>query len=197
MSKFKYANTDTHTHSLSLDAATGKMRVESRHKNDSMTTFYAWHGHELGFSMPGAADGQVVDGERFDEWLESDPTVRALVERITAGYEGVWDGSNHVARYSDDANEAQEELERYLESADAPMLADYGMGVGFWQAGDWIANASDSELGLSAEMSEDDLEKLAAELSEQAASDNVYVPEDDLLHTLRGRLERIREAAEA
>jgi hypothetical protein len=91
-----------------------------------------------------------------------------LFQRIVDGSEVEWDGDNHVGRLNEDAREAEEELEKLLE--------DYADGsIGLWEAGDWLQDSSDEDLGVTAASTDDELAKKARELEEEARAEGAVV----------------------
>lgn len=71
-----------------------------------------WHSRTLTWSLPWSTDANALA-----ELLET-PEVLALLERVHAGHEVSWDGSNHVGRLGEDAQDASYRLERIFEQAD-------------------------------------------------------------------------------
>lgn len=90
-----------------------------------------------------------------------------LAQRVCAGFEVVWDGHNHVGKLSDDALQAESEIEHLIEQS----LDEESDAIKVWDAADWLADTDPltvaEELGITADMSEDDvlaLEDKAVEL---------------------------------
>jgi hypothetical protein len=81
-----------------------------------------WHQRTLRLTVP--AD---VDGQKLADYLERGG--RALLERIHAGHEVDWDGSNRVGKLTDDARDAIEQIEREMD--DLPR-------VEVWTASEWL-----------------------------------------------------------
>jgi len=116
-----------------------------------------YHGVILRWPLPNSTNGEwltqaINDGE-FDH----------LLDRIKAGYTCDWDGSNWVGILNQDAENAYLELESLLER-----FVDYDLGV--WWADEWLADTPDEELGISAETTDEELEKLTEEWDDEAAS---------------------------
>ena len=108
-----------------------------------------------------------------------------LFQRIVDGSEVEWDGNNFVGRLNEDAREAEEELEQLLE--------DYVDGsIGLWDAGEWLQDSSDEELGVTAASTDDELAKKARELEEEARAEGAIVVwlEDEL----KERRQALRES---
>ncbi|WP_461367790.1 hypothetical protein [Candidatus Darwinibacter acetoxidans] len=108
-----------------------------------------------------------------------------LFQRIVDGSEVEWNGSNYVARLNEDAREAEEELEKLLE--------DYvDESIGLWDAGEWLQDSSDEDLGVTAASTDDELAKKARELEEEARAEGAIVVwlEDEL----KERRQALRES---
>ena len=108
-----------------------------------------------------------------------------LFQRIVDGSEVEWDGNNFVGRLNEDARDAEEELEQLLE--------DYVDGsIGLWDAGEWLQDSSDEELGVTAASTDDELAKKARELEEEARAEGAIVVwlEDEL----KERRQALRES---
>jgi hypothetical protein len=107
-----------------------------------------------------------------------------LAERIYAGYECNWDGSNWVGSYTDDAEQASEELQRLCD--DYSGVEEYMVNV--WDAHDWLAGSDASELGITAQTTDKELKDIAERLEHEAKSDGVHV-----IRGLEDYLERVRD----
>lgn len=121
-----------------------------------------WHGVIRRYCLSPYTDAEElttdINAGMFDE----------LFQRIVGGSEVEWDGSNHVGRLNEDACEAEEELEKLLE--------DYADGsIGLWEAGDWLQDSSDEDLGVTAASTDDELAKKARELEEEARAEGAVV----------------------
>src|SRR5690606_33300771 len=115
-----------------------------------------YHGVILRWPLPASTNG---------EWLTraiNDGDLDELLDRIKAGYTCDWDGSNWVGTMNQDAENAYLEIESLLER-----FVDYDLGV--WWADHWLADTPDEELGISAETTDQEIEKLAEEWEDEAA----------------------------
>lgn len=71
--------------------------------------------------------------------LLDNPEIIALLERIHAGHSVEWDGNNHVGQLTEDAQEAEMELQESLQTLDSDPESQV------WDAHDWVfANGSNS-----------------------------------------------------
>src|SRR5690606_13090794 len=116
-----------------------------------------YHGVILRWALPASTNGewltQAINDGDFDE----------LFDRIKAGHACDWDGSNWVGGLNRDAEDAYLHIESMLER-----FVDYNLGV--WWADEWLADVPDDELGINAETTDEELEKLAEEWDNEAAS---------------------------
>ena len=100
-------------------------------------------------------------------FLES-PEAVALVERIHAGHGKEWDGHNMVGTLTEDADVAITELLAGINS-----LPENQMSL--WDAGDWLGNLSDSEIGISALTTDTEIMALAEKLEADALNEKVIL----------------------
>jgi len=107
-----------------------------------------------------------------------DPDTVALVQRILAGGQVYWDGSNHKGGLNDDAQAAWDELISGLES-----LPESDWSV--WTVDDWTYDWA-AQI-VTAEASNAEIERMAAELRSTAQSDHVILAGDlaDYLYARR------------
>lgn len=153
----------------------------------SNQTVYARYDPEVGNAVPMA----VYLRQRRRYYLNCIPTTAAmnglmeelspLFERIFAGHTEEWDGNNDRGRLTPDALEASEELERYLMD-----LQDDLPTVEAWDAGDWLQNRSNADLGITATTTDKELELIADGITADAG-DEIEI------NGLERELERRRE----
>ena len=143
------------------------------------TPISVWHGIVRRYYLSPYTDAEAlttdINAGVFDD----------LFQRIVDGSEVEWDGNNFVGRLNEDAREAEEELEQLLE--------DYVDGsIGLWDAGEWLQDSSDEELGVTAASTDDELAKKARELEEEARAEGAIVVwlEDEL----KERRQALRES---
>ena len=143
------------------------------------TPISVWHGVVRRYYLSPYTDAEALTSDInagvFDD----------LFQRIVDGSEVEWDGNNFVGRLNEDAREAEEELEQLLE--------DYVDGsIGLWDAGEWLQDSSDEELGVTAASTDDELAKKARELEEEARAEGAIVVwlEDEL----KERRQALRES---
>lgn len=86
--------------------------------------FYYWHGLAVRWYVPSEISGESLTA------IFSDGDFLAACQRIIDGFEEHWDGSNHVGRYTEDAQEAVSTAEGIISS-----LAEC---VEVWSAENWL-----------------------------------------------------------
>lgn len=87
---------------IELDCETGNMTATYNVQSDNSIPMSVYHGHTQRWAIPCLpADAANALMEEF----------APIAERIVAGYECVYNGNNHVAKFSDDARSAIEEIE--------------------------------------------------------------------------------------
>lgn len=89
---------------------------------------HVWHGRTLRVSVP-----SMIRGNALADYL-GDAETLDLLERIHAGHNVEWDGSNHVGALTDDARAALKALERDLEQ----MQFDESSMASVWTADEWL-----------------------------------------------------------
>jgi len=112
---------------VSLSCDTGNLSASYDPEIGNGVPFSVYHGREQRWSIPAlteeAANGLLAE-------------ILPLAERVVAGYERVWNGSNHVGQFTEDAEQAMESIydlcqrdwsDRTIEAWDA---ADWFGGVG-------------------------------------------------------------------
>lgn len=84
-----------------------------------------WHGRTRRYRVPSA-----IKGSGLRALVER---IQPLLERVHGGHLVEWDGSNLVGRLSDDAQAAEEQIERDIER-----LGEIDDVAQVWDAGDWL-----------------------------------------------------------
>jgi len=141
-----------------------------------------WHGRIRRYRIP------CLTSARVNGLLEQ---VAPLAERVCAGYEEAWDGSNYIGRLDQDASGAEEEIARICDPDHWDHTDADGLVV-VWEAGEYYYHSSDEEVGVTADASDLDLEQLAERLTEEALSEGVHVIEG-LAEELEGRRDSLRK----
>jgi hypothetical protein len=110
---------------VELDCAVGELTAETSGEIGNAVPMSVWHGHTQRWAIP------VLKINAANKLLRE---LAPLAARVCAGYAPHWDGHNHVARFTTDADNALEEIE-----ATCGALADDGDAMQVWQAADWYA----------------------------------------------------------
>lgn len=156
------------------------------------TPIEVYHGHELRFEVVGD-----VDATEFVDWLE---TKRDLLDRIVGGYSSYWDGSNNVARYTEDSLKAQNKLQALLYPYNDwhnPANIDSDLpthDLVLWEAEEWLYMTKTDIIdnyAITPYISYDELEKIANELNDEAKGDDVKLY--NTLETLEKWREELKE----
>lgn len=147
--------------------------------------FAVWHGRRRRFPIP------ALSATAVNALMEE---VLPLAERIVAGSEIVWDGSNHIGQLDDDAVDAEAELDQICEKAfDDPRPGDL---INAWDADDYFGQWTDEELGLAPGC---DLAAIEAQLiAEHRYDEDLEGPLviEKLEHFLQSRYESMMEELE-
>ena len=115
----------------------------------------------------------TLTGEQLSDLITDERTV-ALLERIHAGHTIEWDGSNHRGQLTDDAGDADAELE--------VLCAELEGDARVWDVETWLGDASIEQL-WPADMP---VEQAAAELQAEVKASGITL-EGDLAETLQAR----------
>ena len=98
-----------------------------------------WHNRVRVYQLASTQGCTCYDADAVREWLEQHVP---LLKRITAGHSVEWNGKNNVGCLTDDAKDAEEDLELAIEDANSSFHSD----LAAWEAGEWLAAASVEEL---------------------------------------------------
>lgn len=106
---------------LELDCANRTLSASYNAEIGNAIPFSVYHGHDQRFGIG------LMRGETADALMEE---ILPLAQRVVDGYESHWDGNNHVARFTDDADDAIEEIERRCMEEEGDLEV--------YEASDWI-----------------------------------------------------------
>ncbi|KAA0677637.1 hypothetical protein [Roseomonas genomospecies 6] len=171
----------------------GQVSISTRtYDGDAGTPAAEWHRRTLTYHLADAQGGaRALDIARLKTDLADGGRLAILIDRIRAGHSVEWDGSNHVGRLTEDAQDAESEL-RDLINDDA-----YASTVEVWDAGIWlIGNNSDQEvlreLGLTTSATDEDIAASVASLKNEIKLQGIVVA-GDLEGVIREVIARVRE----
>lgn len=119
----------------------------------------------------------VLRAHVVNDWMEE---LIPYAQRIVKGYEEVWNGNNYVGRYSEDAQEAIDDIASEL-------AQDWGENdfVQVWDAEDYLSGQSPEEVGITLGMSDSELDTLADKIRDEAVNVDVLInliPRLEYLH---------------
>jgi len=148
------------------------IRLESWHRSETGVSSRVWHGQERNYLIP---EGTDIDA--LASYLEGEGA--ELIAQVAAGHTVEWNGSNHVGRLTDEASQADDDLQDGLENL------MYSSNEGGWiDLEDWLfwteAELRDEVRG----MTDDQIKAKAAELKKSAESDG-YLLDGDIETCLR------------
>lgn len=170
---------------IELDCRTSKLTARVNPEVGNAIPYSVHHGHVQRWCIPS------LKARAANELLaEIEPFARVVV----AGYSSVWDGHNHVAEFSDAAEDAGEVVEKMCDE----ISEDHGEAecVCVWDAADWFDGHGNKRvqaqyLGISAETTDEQLDALVDVEMQRARDEGV-----DELEGLRHHLETLRAAGE-
>lgn len=139
-----------------------------------------WHGHTLRWSIP------ALVARRANELLHE---IAPLAQRVIDGYSSEWDGNNHVAHYTEDAEAAQSEIDALCEN----LHVAEGDVVEAWDAEDWLYGG-DVHDKITHSTTDEEIDALVDEIESELQEWQIVYNVRDYLCDIR--IERI-EAANA
>jgi len=165
---------------ISLDLSNETLTAESNPEIGNAVPMSNYHGHERRYSIPcltAAAANDLLD------------EIAPLAERVIAGYESAWNGSNHVARLSEDAQAAEAEIDKICEQVSDS--TDESTGVTMMSADD-VPNCYD---GITADTTDEEL-AAEAEKFEENMADEFNTEITDALEVFTARRQYLRDQRE-
>lgn len=158
---------------IELDCKTGVLTACYNSEIGTTIPFSVYHGHDIRWSIP------CLIADTANELLAE---IAPQSQTILDGYTSEWDGHNHVAHFTTDAQEAKDTIERLCYNYDGTNEC-----VQIIDAGDYFYEVH-PELGLTADIDDESLESIAA-LQDSEALVEGYV--------LDGTIEWLTEKREA
>jgi hypothetical protein len=150
---------------IELDCRTGALSADWDGEIGSAMPVDVWHGHRQRWGIPAlrpdAANALIAE-------------IAPLAQRVCDGYEEHWDGSNHVARFDTDAQEAIDAIDTLCERAGEEPTEQ----VQVWDASDWLGGIGDRDaqrrsLGITAATTDAQLAEIEARLVDEAHGEDV------------------------
>jgi len=139
--------------------------------------FAVWHGHVRRFRI------ELLKPEAIAKLLED---IAPLAAVVVDGYTSVWDGHNHVARFTSEAQNALEQIERLCEFASGDERALEQR----WDADAWYQSETHEQrvkrLGITAHTTDEQIDEMVAGEVELASQDGVLLDREHIEACLRG-----------
>lgn len=169
---------------VSLDCRKGTLTADFNPEIGNAVPFAVHHRHVQRWSIP------CLTADAANALLAE---IAPFAQRMLDGYECVWDGHNHVAEFSDDADDADDTIICLCDHATAD--ANEQTTVQVWDASDWLgglgnAAAQCEALKITAETTDDELRAIADAAEVEAAGMGVHALDGCLRH-----MEWLREKA--
>jgi len=152
---------------IELDCEGETLTADYNGEIGNAVPFAVWHRRTLRFDIP------ILTADAANRLLDE---IAPLAQRVIGGYESVWDGSNHVGTYTDDAQRAIEEIENLCDDLDFDSENDT---IQYWDVADWL-NDPDwiKEFGLTAETGNARVHEIAEQIISDAKSEGVLLDGD-------------------
>ena len=160
---------------IELDCQTGLLTATYNAEIGNAIPFSVYHGHDRRWGIP------CLIADAANDLLDE---ISPLAQRVLDGYTSEWDGNNHVARLSDDAQAAEDEIERLIDD----LRVDETNGISDADAGEWL---TETDPAITAQTTDEEI----AALAEQAEQDAAY--ERIVLIDAEGYLTRLRDEMRA
>lgn len=146
----------------------GNITVEYNGNIGSGTSSAHWHGLERHYTIPANCSGSQID-----ELIEK---IKPFLEIVHSGHTEEWDGHNYVGKLTEEAVEAEVEIE---------YLFQYVTGdIEIWEVDEYFQNSEISDL-----IEEDEtIEHASERLEKEATENNIYLT-GDIEKYLKNRLE--------
>lgn len=159
---------------IELKCQTGTLHARHSVEIGNAIPFSVYHGHDRRYGIP------CLTADAVNELMEE---IRPLAQRVVDGYSRHWDGNNHVATLTDDAETAEREIEEIVDA----LSVDETNTVTGWSAGDWM---SGGDCPVTADMTDGELEALAKQIDDEAAESHVVL--SDTIEWLTERRQSLR-----
>lgn len=166
------------------------IKVAEVHSSErSSTPMDVWHKRVLRWSAYPSEGAGVVDPAKLTLLAEK---LRPLLEIVAAGHEVEWNGSNHVGKMTEEAEEASDQIDSIVENWEW-----HSDDWSVWDAGEWMQNAWREIVErhkIRTGMTEEEIEAVVEALEAEAQSDCVFL--QDTRASVDRLIERVAEEAE-
>lgn len=147
----------THTH-IRIDPEDMTCSIVQECDNNS-TSIDEWNGLIISRRIH-----SFLDNAQCDTYLKSEDG-QSLLSKICDEHTVKWNGNNHVGGLSLEGESILDELVEELES----MYTD----VEYWTCEEYFSNCSDEEIGISAELTDNQVKELSEKLDEEFLVDDL------------------------
>lgn len=156
---------------LELDCDKATLRADWNSEIGNAVPMDVWNGRTRRYSIP------CLNDDAANRLIEE---LLPLAEQIVAGYELRWDGHNQRGHLSEDAQDAELQLERIVEEWDA----DESELVRVVDADDYFANSPPLDL-VTADTTDEEIKAIAAKVLAES--------DCDIIEGLESVLESVRQ----
>lgn len=152
---------------IELDCANETLHASYNAEIGNAIPVSVYHGHDQRFGI------DLLRGSTADALMEE---ILALAERVIAGYESIWNDYNNVATFTDDAQEAIEEIRQRCEREEGDIQV--------WEASEWLNgvtyyNDNSFEIEgvgtVTAKTTDEEISEMENKIDEMAAEDAVFL----------------------
>ena len=112
---------------IELDCESGVLSASYNSEIGNAIPFSVYHGHDQRFGIP------ALLGDAANALMSE---IEPIAQRVVDGYTSEWDGNNNVARFTDDAKTAIEEIRALCDNTEA----DESNSIQECDAGDYLQN---------------------------------------------------------
>jgi len=153
---------------IELDCRSGLLTASYNSEIGNAVPFSVYHGHDQRWPIP------LLRGESANALMDE---VAPLAQTVLDGYESEWDGSNQIAHFGPEAQEAIGAIETLCNDIE---WTGEEHALSEWDAGDWLQDCWREH--VHSDMTDAQLKTLADELESDALSEGVvlYGTEDYL-----------------
>lgn len=147
---------------IELDTQAGTLLATYNAEIGNGIPFSAYHGLDRRYSIP------IITAEAANHIMRE---IAPLADRVIAGTEAEWDGSNTVAKLNDDAHAAEDEIEKILGCgypySEHPFTDEDLVAV--WDVDGAVNGDEVEEYGITADTTDERLDEIAAEITQNLA----------------------------
>lgn len=158
---------------LDIDDSGVSVFVRTRYSGDNGIPMDVWHGRRREYVL--ATGPAVINIDQIREDLKDGGDLSILIDRIRAGHDVEWDGSNFVGKLNEDADEAERELDRMVndDRRGNPYIDD---GWSVWDEDEWVYQAMTDE--VKADWTDERIDEWLTEIRSFADGDFVMLTGD-------------------